>query len=259
MIKSFKLALIAFTSFLFTGCLEINEEIIINKNGSGNLSMKTEMGKELFEMLQAFMPADEMKKSGFGTPKDTVLLMKDIIDTMQTMSADKKAVLRNGSIHLKMNMAEKQLMFNVSFPFQKLSDIGNIYDNLGEAQAGMGNMMNGLGGEAGDGPVRSRENPSNNSFYDYTATKGSISRTLNKEKYAQTVKDGKMEQLKQMGSMGGGMTEMQMNTTIKLPKKAKKLTGAKAVLSADKKTVLVKATLNDMYEHPELYEFSVKY
>src|SRR5207253_2450151 len=90
--------------FLFSSCFEVNEEIVINKNGSGTLSINTEMGK-LFEMLQSFMPADELKKSEFAMAKDTVMYMKDMIDTMQSMSPDKKAVLRDGTMHLKMNLA----------------------------------------------------------------------------------------------------------------------------------------------------------
>jgi hypothetical protein len=256
--KSLKYYILVGLTFLFTGCFEINEELVINKNGSGTLSMKTELGK-LFEMLQSFMPAEELKKSEFATAKDTVMYMKDFLDTLQSMSADKKALLRDGTIHLKMNLAEKQFMFNMSFPFKKAADIGKIYDNLGEAQAGMGQLMKGMDGEESGMKMTTPDAGGNTSFYDISAEKGRISRTVNKEKYARMKESGRMEQLKQMGSMAAGMDEIKMTTTVRLPKKAKKLTGAKAQLSSDKKTVLLKATLVDMYEHPELYEFSVKY
>jgi hypothetical protein len=256
--KSLKLFFLFSITFFFTGCLEINEEIQINKNGSGNLAMKTDMGK-LFEMLEAFMPADELKKSEFSASKDTIIRMKDILDTLQSMTPDKKAVLRDGTIHLQMNMAEKKFNINMNFPFQKTADIGKIYANLGEAQSGMGQMMKGMGGGEDSGmSLKAPDGNSNTSFYDLNAEKGSLTRTLNKEKYDLAVKEGKMEQLKQMGSMGADM-DIKMNTTIKLPSPAKKLTGAKAELSTDKKTVLIKASMADMYEHPELYEFSVKY
>ena len=144
--KSLKLFLLLVFPLFFTSCLEINEEIAINKNGSGSLSMKTDMGK-LFEMLEAFMPADELKKSEFATAKDTVILMKDIVDTLQSMTADKKAVLRDGSIHLKMNLAEKQFMVDMNFPFSKMADISKIYANLGDAQSGMGQLLKGASGD----------------------------------------------------------------------------------------------------------------
>ena len=256
--KSLKLLIVLVFPLLFTSCLEINEEIAINKNGSGSLSMKTDMGK-LFEMLQAFMPEDELKKSEFATAKDTVILMKDILDTLQSMTADKKAVLRDGSIHLKMNMAEKQFMFDMNFPFKKMADIGKIYENLGDAQSGMRQLLKGAGGDAEPGlKMKAPDGTSNTSFYDLKAEKGKLTRTLNKQKYDLAVAEGKMDQVKQMGSMGADM-DIKMNTVIKLPSRAKKLTGAKAELSTDKKTVLIKASLTDMYEHPEQYEFSVQY
>jgi hypothetical protein len=62
-----------------------------------------------------------------------------------------------------------------------------------------------------------------------------------------------------MGGMGNGLDEIKLNTSIKLPKAAKKITGAKAELSSDKKTILIKNTMMDLYEHPENFEFSVEY
>jgi hypothetical protein len=254
--KSLKLFFLLVFPLLFTSCLEINEEIAINKNGSGSLSMKTDMGK-LFEMLEAFMPAEELKKSEFATSKDTVIHIKDFVDTLQTMAADKKAALRDGTIHLKMNLAQKQFMINMNFPFKKVADLGNIYASLGDAQSGLGQMMKGMGGE--DSGVKLKtDKDANTSFYDLKAEKGMLTRTINKEKYDLAIKEGKMDQMKQMASMGADM-DIKMNTIVKLPSRAKKLTGAKAELSSDKKTVLIKATVTEMYEHPERYEFSVKY
>jgi uncharacterized phage infection (PIP) family protein YhgE len=158
-----------------------------------------------------------------------------------------------------MNLAEKQFMFDMAFPFKNPGDIGKIYGNLGEAQAGLGQLMKGMNDEESGMQMKAPDNGPNTSFYDLKAEKGLITRTLNKEKYAAVKESGKMEQLKQMGSMAAGMDEVKMTTTIKLPKRAKKVTGAKAQLSSDKKTVLIKATMVEMYEHPELYEFSIKY
>jgi len=256
--KPLKLYLLIAFTFLFTGCFEVHEEIVLNKNGSGTLSMKTDMSK-LMEMLSSFMPEEELKKSEFAGAKDTTMYMKDMMDNAQDMTPEKKALLQDGSIHLKMNMTEKVFNLDMAFPFKKPDDIGKIYETLGETGGGMGQLLKGMGNQAGTMGDAAPDIKSSTSFYDIHASKGSLSRTLNKEKFALVMKDSMMQQMRQMGGMSGGMDEIKMTTTVKLPKKAKKVTGAKAELSSDKKTVMVKANLMDMYAHPEQYEFSVKY
>src|SRR5689334_5894110 len=92
--------------FFFTGCLEINEDITVAKNGSGKYGMKMDMG-ELIEMVKSFMPAEEMEKAQLDRARDTTILLKDYIDTTSSLTADQKKLLRDGSMHLNMNMAQK--------------------------------------------------------------------------------------------------------------------------------------------------------
>jgi hypothetical protein len=247
-----------FACFLFTSCIEVNEEIVINKNGSGSLSVNTDMG-QMLEMLQSFMGADELAKGEFSQPRDTTILMKTVLDTATNMSAENKALLREGSMHLVMNMQQKKFSMNMNFPFKHIQDLPKIYENMGSGAEGMGNLFKGME-PANDNaamPAPKMKQPA--SFYDIEASKGTVVRRLNKAKYALALDDSMMKQIKQMGEMGSAFGEMKMNTTLKLPKRVKKLTGSKAELSSDKKTVILKASFLQMLEHPEDFEFTVKY
>lgn len=252
--------LIAFCiPFLFSGCLEINEDISVAKNGSGKYGMKMDMG-QLVEMMQSFMPAEELDKADLGKPKDTTVLLKDYIDTSSSLSADKKALLRDGSIHLKMNMAEKLFNIDMQYPFTSMDNLQKMYANIGETATGFGDMLKGLngpGGQEGQGAQPSLNKVG--SYFDILSDKTSISRKLNKEKYAAMANDSMMEQMKGMSSMGAGMLDLKMNMTVHLPTAAKKVTGAKATLSADKKTLTLQNNMLDIFEHPENFEFSVQF
>jgi len=245
-------------SFLFSlvSCFEVSEEIHINRNGTGTLSVKTDMG-QLFEMLQTFMSAEDLEKSQFAMVKDTTIHMKDFIDTAKDITKENKALLRDGTVKMEMNAPEKIFRVNLIFPFKKVKDLPAIYQNMDKG-GGMANLMQGLGNEnAAAAPAPDMKQPG--SFYEFEAGKNSFSRKINRKKYEEVMNDSMMRQLKQMGGMGMGNAfgEMKMTTSITLPKAAKKVTGTKAVLSSDKKTVIVKANMLDMFEKPEDYEFTV--
>lgn len=87
--KAIKFFLIGLMACCLSGCFEMNEEIQMQENGSGNFSINMDMGK-LVEMMQAFMPAEELEKADMEKFKDTTIQMKDMVDTATSVSAEKK-------------------------------------------------------------------------------------------------------------------------------------------------------------------------
>jgi hypothetical protein len=258
--KAFKLLFLGFFSCCLMGCFEMNEEIAINNNGSGDYSVNMDMGKML-EMMQAFIPPDQAKE--MEKPRDTTIQMKDLLDTATSLSPDKKALLRNGSLHMQMNMADKVFKLNMKYPFKNSTDLSKLYGSLGEAGAGMSSLLNNLNPGAAAPSIGGGQPEMKmiSSYFDLDTKKNGVSRKLNKDKYATLADDAMMQQMKQMGEMGGGaaMGDVKMNTVIKLPAPAKNVTGSKAELSSDKKILILKNNLMDIFSHPEVFEFSVEY
>jgi hypothetical protein len=145
------------------------------------------------------------------------------------------------------------------YPFKNMDNLQKLYGNLGDGANGMGGLMKGFGGNSPVPGGRQPDMKQVSSFFDLVTKKNSITRKLNKEKYAGLLADSMMMQMRQMGSMGGGLGEVKLNTVIKLPAAAKNITGSKAELSVDKKTVMIKNNLQDVFDHPEAFEFSVEY
>src|ERR1700721_1553446 len=99
-------------AFGFTGCLDINEKLDIKKDGSGTMTMDM---SQMIDMLQTYMGKDELSKKGLEK-MDTTIYLKDIIDTLSTLSADKKAVLSPGSVHIKIDLDAKVFTTPMVFP-----------------------------------------------------------------------------------------------------------------------------------------------
>lgn len=246
------------TSFL-SGCFEMNEEFNVNENGSGNFAVNMDMG-QLLDMMKSFMPPEELEKA--GDKRDTIINMKDLVDTSTSLTPENKALLREGTLRMQMNMQEKIFKVNMMYPFKNIDNLQKLYSSLGSGASGMGGLLNGMQGNSPAMGSMGGAHPDMkgiSSYFDLSTKKNSITRKLNKDKYAALLNDSMMQQVKQMGMLGGGLGEVKMNTVIKLPAAAKKVTGSKAELSTDKKTILLRNNLMDIFEHPEVFEFSVEY
>jgi hypothetical protein len=263
--KLIKNLVIFFLPLVFVSCMDTREELEIKKDGSGTLVMRTDLSKML-EMMKGFASADDLQKQGIDKPFDTTMLMKDYVDTAKSVPADKKALLRDGKVHLVMNVNEGMGKFDMQFPFKSADQLQQLYASLNSA-TGLKNMFEGMGkgkqlpmGGSGDSSASGENNdkgmPQIASVYDITVKDGLYSRKVNKERYEAFRQIMKLEELKQMSSMMG---QMNYTLSVKLSRAIKKVSNSKAVLSEDKKTVTISTDLMETFEHPELLALEVEY
>lgn len=130
--KPWKFILTFCISFLLLGCYEVNEAISINENGSGRYVTKMDMG-QMIEMLQS-MGGDEMNKEGLDKVVDTVISMGSFTDTMKDAKPEVKELMKNGKLHLVMNLKEKIFKIDTDIPF-------NNYEQLQLILSGNGSGM----------------------------------------------------------------------------------------------------------------------
>lgn len=244
--------------FCLSSCVEINEDININKNGSGEYSMNMDMSK-LLDIMQTYIGKEELDKQLPQKKMDTSIMMKTLVDTSTTLSAEKKAVLREGQLHMKLNMDEKYFKTDMHFPFKNLNELQLLYTSVGDGSLGTGQLLKNLAPGKSDSSDNSQGGPDIgqfNSIYAFISKPGFISRTVNKEKFNAMKESAQYGQMKQAGDMG---MEVPYTITIHLPKPAKKITNTFAKLSPDKKTVTIKYNLTEVLEHPEKFEYTIEY
>jgi len=252
-----RFVLILAIPFALSSCMDTREELEIKKDGSGTLVVKTDMSK-MVEMMKSFASDSDLQKQGLGRPFDTTMLVKSYIDTAQGIAADKKAALRDGRLHLKLNVQENIGKFDMVFPFSSADNLSKLYESLNTSAGGLKSMMGNIGNshaEQGQ-PDDDKALPQITSVYDITVKKGLYSRKVNKARYETFSQTIKLDQLKQMSSMLGAMN---YTLVITLPQPIKKASNPKAVLSNDKKTLTLNADLMECFEHPELLELELEY
>lgn len=256
--KYFKIILTLVFISCLTGCIEINEDMDIRANGSGLWVTHTDMG-QLLDLIQNYMGKDEMSKQIPQKMIDTTLYFKNFTDTLSNLSAEKKELVKDGKINMKLNMDQKIFTTDMTFPFKSLSNLQQLYNSLSDSSLGTGQLLKSLGNGSGATPENNMSSPDINQFnniYKFTCSNGFLSRKMDKDKFKALLENPQFSQIKQAGDMG---MEIPYTITIHLPRAAKKVDNPIATLSPDKKTVVIKYNVIEMINHPEKFEYSIEY
>lgn len=255
------LKLIFCTLFIFSlvGCLEIEEKIDVKNNGTGELTVNTDMS-QMLSMMESMLGKEELEKELPRKSVDTTVMMKDFIDTSKSISAENKSLFRTGKMHLKLNMADKVFKANMNFPFTSLTNLQKLYTAMNDGSLNTADMFRGLtsGKPPGNDDTVGGSPDMNqfNSIYSFTVKDGTISRKLDPVKWKNLQASPQFSQMKQTSSMG---IEMPYTLVVNLPRPVKKIDNSLATLSPDKKTVTIKYNLTDVFDNPEKFEYTIAY
>lgn len=245
-------------------CYEVNEEIVINEDGSGTYLTKMDMG-QLIEMMQSLAGEEELGKEGLDKGIDTTFRLKDMLDSAKDVTEEEKALMANGTMKMQMNIQKKLFKMDLNFTYSG-------YDNLQKLMAGQGSGGAGLadvfkkffGGDqkpATDTSLIIDEAKEPNmqdiaNIYDVTVKNGLISKKINNEKFKALTARPEMAQIKQLSTSG---MEILYTTTIKLPRPVKNADNTLIKLSEDKKTATMRYNLLELLETPDKFAYTLEY
>jgi len=253
--KIVKVVLFVVVAFCFSGCLDINEQVEVKKDGSGQLVEDMDMS-QVIDILQTYMGKDEMAKKGIQT-MDTTVNLKDVVDTSSALTAEKKALLRPGSVHIKLDLDAKIFKTRMVFPYTSQENLQKLYTVMSDGSAfGNTKLLGNLGGGDQAGGGGSPDLSQFTGIYTFTCTDGIMSKKVNKEKWKALTDRPEMAQMKQASQMG---MEINQTTVITLPRPIKKCSNPTAKISDDKKTLTLKYNLIDALDHPEQFEYTIEY
>ncbi len=245
--------------FFLAGCFEINEDIDLKADGSGVYSVHTDMS-QLMQVMQTYLGKDEMDKQMPSKNIDTTVMMKGLVDTATNISAEDKALIKDGYVHLKLNMEQKEFKSDIVIPFKNLANLQKLYNSMNNQTLGFNQLFKGMAGKS-DTASAGNDNgmPDMNQFnaiYDFESHEGLISRKLNAEKWKALQQSPQFAQMKEAGNAG---ISIPYTLTIVVPKPVKKVDNSLAQLFPDRKKVIIKYNLIEVFEHPEKFEYTIVY
>lgn len=255
--KRLKYLLTGALIFLLAGCFEIHEQIDIGPHGKGELSFNTDMS-QLLVAMQSYLGPEEMEKQMPAKNLDTTVMMKNLMDSAKDITPENKELVKDGTVHMKLNMDEKIFKSDIRIPFASQGNLEKLYNSMNNQSLGFTQLFKGMTGksEAADSNQNMPDMNQFNAIYDFQSHDGLISRKLNDQKWKTLQQSPQFSQMKQAGSMG---ISIPYTLTINLPRPVKKIDNSLARLSADKKQVVMQYNLIEVFDHPEKFEYSIDY
>ena len=255
--KKISLLICLFSAFILSGCFEIIQETTINDNETGVVKNTTDLST-MIGMAKMMGGAEDLDK--MGEAKDTTISLAKLADSLATLTDQEKALVKRGSLNLNMNIKDEKFLVTFIFPYSDPKDVSAIPALLKKIRKEVvGGQMDAIAGE-GDEAKKLGEGVSETTeieeFFDVSQSKGVLTRTLNKERYAKVNDDEGLKSLKEMSAMGSPMT---VKTIINLPRPAKNITAKGAEVSADKKKITISSTIDDLFDDPSKFEYRIEY
>jgi hypothetical protein len=248
---------IVLTAFFLTGCLDSNEDVTINTNGSGVFKNTIDMSG-LFDMLQMVAMMDTSSNSqikNFSDKNiDSSFSLGALTDTSTSLTAEEKALFHDATVHITVNQNDKVFKAIMTYPFKKVEDVQKIMELQ---QNGKGfNPMGKMKGNPALAQMGDKGMPATGEITSTIFKNGLIERKIDSAKLNDLKNDEGFGQMQNAEAM---LKQITFTTSIHLPKVAKNASGSKLTLSDDKKTVRIKYTLLDMVKTPKALEFKIEY
>ncbi|MDO3693603.1 hypothetical protein QVZ41_01910 [Wenyingzhuangia sp. chi5] len=242
-----KLLLLFVTAILLISC-EIQEEIYLHNDGSGNINFVIDYGNQLSTM-KGFVNNNSKNKINIGKKTDTIIYFKDIInqkkDSIDLLSPeDQKIIHQLKSYSMRMNIdPEKEIgMMAISNQFKDISKMGQFEELMQKASSI-------------DKKNKATKNPIKyNTGFDFKRKKFKrfvIEKKLSEEdenKYQAYVKSSKLF-----------FSGINYKLVYHFDRKIKKVTNKDAIISDDYKTLEISYPMDTLTLNPYLLEFEVTF
>jgi hypothetical protein len=255
--KKIKFFLVLASMLVLAGCFEINEDIEVKADGKGTFAIHTDMS-QLIQAMQNYLGKEEMDKQMPTKNIDTTVLMRTLMDTTSNISAANKALIKDGTVHMTLNLEKKEFKSDVVIPFVSLANLQQLYNSMNNQSLGFTQLFKGLTGKT-DSSSAGNDMPDMNQFnaiYDFESRDGLISRKLNAEKWKKLQESPQFAQMKEAGDMG---ISIPYTLTVKIPRPFKKVDNILAKFFPDKKTIIIQYNLIEVFVHPEKFEYTIVY
>ena len=230
---------------VFVTACNFTEEITINEDGSGKLSINFD-GSELMEMAGEEMMKDNEKAV------DSLISFKDILeekkDSIAQLSPEEQAKLKKlerFNMHMLMDPEAKQMKFDLFSEFKNVNEVNDAF-NAFQSASTLGPNSN-----QGSQPKIGGEEPATEVNYNYSGnTFSRTAKIIDQQLFQQSI-----------DSLQGAEMFLSGSTyTLKyhFPKRVKSASAEGATFSADGKTLIYEVKFLDLMKDPSVLDLEVE-
>lgn len=122
----------------FSSCIDVVEELFLNKNGSGKYNITIDMSAFMADGMMDMVKGMAQQEEGQEIPDlpsemDTIIHMKNAPDSIKARFDDPK-FLEKVKIHTVMSESQEKMFFKFMLDFEEVSDINYFLANFDKLQ-----------------------------------------------------------------------------------------------------------------------------
>ncbi len=238
-----------------TSCVDLEEEYVFHADGSCNVIFNFDMSTAV-SVLANLLPDSVKQSPQYGEAKDTTVNFYTALPdtTQQKMDSIQVGMAKNSDLVLMMNLKRNLMKASIRYSADNPYDLGYYLKHLSKmtSQQHLSTMM----------PVSKSLKKADGSqfvlgqdYYNYDIGPHKFYRTIDKAKFSQYIKTNESV----FNLSKAMLIDMPYRITLTFPDPVIKVDNAKAVLSADKKTVTLQTNIEDAFKNPDIMNFKIDY
>lgn len=252
-----RLTILLFSVVLtFSSCVDIEEVYNFREDGSCNVVYGFDMGRAI-SVFMNLMPDSVRSTPQFALVKDTTLDFLSALpdSSRRKLSASEMAMAMNSDLAVKMDLKKNLMKLSITHLAKDADDLQYYLNHLSNISLnGQLSQMAGksaVAGRIGTQPMLS----AGQDYYTYKVTSNKFMRIIDKDKFNAFLKKTQSA----LSAAKAMLIDMPYKVVLNFAKPVKKVDNPNAVLSADRKQVILSATMDEVIKDPNVMNLSVDF
>lgn len=238
-----------------TSCVDVEEIYDFHNDGSCNVTYNFDMSKAI-SVLVNLLPDSVKHTPQFSIVKDTTVNFYNILpDSVHLkMDSSQMEMAKNSDLVVVMNLKNNLMKASIRHSANNTADLSYYLMNLSKmtSQEHLGSIFqNTKSIKDADG----KQLLLSQNYYDYEITPHKFYRTIDTTKFNHYIKANES-----MFNMSKAMLiDMPYKITLNFPQPVNRIDNSKAVLSADKKSVILETNIEEVFKNPNVMNLRIDF
>jgi hypothetical protein len=253
--KKLYFPLIFLAMLCFSSCVDIEEQYDFKADGSCNVVYGFDMSKAVSVLVN--LMSDSVKETPqFSLVKDTTLNFYSAMpdSTQQKMSIEESNMAKSSDLSINMNLKKSIMKVNIKHVAKNAADLQYYLQNL--SKIALNSQINAFSSnDKASKTFDARQMVAGQDYYSYQITPHKFYRIIDKAKFNAFLK--KTQSTFMMAK--AMLIDMPYKVILKFAKPVKKLNNSKAVLSADRRSVTLVTSMDEVIKNPSVMNLKIDF
>jgi hypothetical protein len=253
--KKFYIPIMFFVLVCFTSCVDVEEHYDFKADGSCKVAYSFDMSRAVSVLMN--LMSDSVKATPqFAVVKDTSLNFYSALPdtTQQKMTPEEVNLAKSSNLSVQMNLQKSLMKISIYHQAKNAADLQYYLRNISKIEL-HSNLNSVTKNNSGGKEFDAQQLISGQDYYAYEVTPHRFYRIIDKAKF-----NAFLKKTQSTFSMAKAMLiEMPYKVILNFAKPVKKISNPRAVLSADRKRVILQTNMDEIIKNPSVMNLKIDF